>query len=325
MDALYAAYGTAALLVAHEIGMFGAVDDRAKSIQELATALAIPARSADALLTVAAAQGFVTARDGRYTLTPLGRDYLLDSGPFSRKGMLDFARATAVLVSPENLKKAVLSGHPFGYGEGEMFGAHEQQAERARVFTRAMHSQSAAAACTWPRQLDLSRNQGLLDVGGGSGAHAIGAVQRWPNLRAIVFDMASVCELATEYAKEAGCSDRVAAQAGDMWKDRFPEADVHFYSLVFHDWPEEKCRFLAKKSFDSLPRGGRIIIHEPLVNDDRIGPLAPALFSAIMLLWTEGRQYSGRELNEIVSGAGFAHVEVIKTFGYWGIVTGLKA
>ena len=187
-----------------------------------------------------------------------------------------------------------------------------------------MHSQSTAAACAWPRQLDLSRNRSLLDVGGGSGAHAIGAVRQWPNLRAIVFDMAAVCELASEYAKEAGYANRVTAQAGDMWKDRFPDADLHFYSLVFHDWPEDKCRFLAKKSFDLLPRSGRIIIHEPLVNDDRIGPLAPALFSAVMLLWTEGRQYSGRELNEIVSGAGFANIEVLETFGYWGIVTGIK-
>src|SRR5205085_7297663 len=104
MDALYAVYGTTALLVAHEIGMFGAVGDSEKSIQELAASLAIPVRSVDALLTVAAAQGFVTARDGRYILTPLGRDYLLDSGPFSRKGMLDFARATTMLVSPDNLE-----------------------------------------------------------------------------------------------------------------------------------------------------------------------------------------------------------------------------
>jgi len=54
MDALYAVYGTTALLVAHEIGMFGAVGDSEKSIQELAASLAIPVRSVDALLTAAA-------------------------------------------------------------------------------------------------------------------------------------------------------------------------------------------------------------------------------------------------------------------------------
>jgi hypothetical protein len=37
-----------------------------------------------------------------------------------------------------------------------------------------------------------------------------------------------------------------------------------------------------------------------------------------MLLWTEGKQYSGRELTAV----GFADVEVKRTFGSWGRVTG---
>ena len=42
------------------------------------------------------------------------------------------------------------------------------------------------------------------------------------------------------------------------------------------------------------------------------------------LLWTEGRQYSGKELTEMLSEAGFKAVEVKRSFGLWSIVTGVK-
>jgi hypothetical protein len=43
-----------------------------------------------------------------------------------------------------------------------------------------------------------------------------------------------------------------------------------------------------------------------------------------MLLWTEGQQFSGRELSLMLKEAGFADVRVVPTFGYWHIVTGRK-
>lgn len=326
LDAIYANYGTLALLVAQEVGLFAALEGGPHTLSDLARSLALPPRSLDALLTVAAAQGFVTATSSEYTLTPTARSYLLETSPFSIKGMLEFTRATIGLCSPENLKNSVRSARPFGYGQGgeEVFRSHQEHAEQARVFTRAMHAQSAAPASAWPGAIDLSSHHVMLDVGGGSGAHSIGAVRRWPQLRAILFDLAPVCDVADEYVTEAGLRDRISTRAGDIWTDSFPAADLHFYSLVYHDWPPEKCAVLSAKSFESLPIGGRIVIHELLVDDNRDGPLVPALFSVIMLLWTEGRQYSAGELVGLLRHAGFSDIKVERTFGYWGIVTGQK-
>lgn len=110
-----------------------------------------------------------------------------------------------------------------------------------------------------------------------------------------------------------------------MWKDNFPAADVHFYSLIYHDWTPEQCQLLTKKSFESLEPGGRLIIHEWLFNDDRTQPLSTAAYNLIMLLWCAGgQQYSGLELSNMLAEVGFVEVEVIPTFGYWSIVTGKK-
>ena len=135
-------------------------------------------------------------------------------------------------------------------------------------------------------------------------AHAIGAALRWPELRAVVFEMATVCEVAREVIGSYRLQDRVTTQTGDLWNDPLPSGDLHFNGDIFHDWPDDKCRQLADKSFDALEPGGRIMIHEVLYNEDKTGPFVAAAYSVAMLLWSEGVQRSQREHADILVGAG---------------------
>ena len=70
---------------------------------------------------------------------------------------------------------------------------------------------------------------------------------------------------------------------------------MHFYGMIFHDWPPEKCRFLTQRSIESLPPGGRVIVHEMLLNANRTGPFGVAAFNMVMLMYVDGQQYAGRE------------------------------
>lgn len=324
IQALDAMIGSFSLLLAHDLKVFPALAQRPRTLTQLASALGIEERPAEALLSVVAAQGFVQVSDGEYSLTAIAEDYLLPDSPTYYGGMLDLRLSTISSYTPASLKQAVLNNAATAYGNGDVFAAHAESAARAETFTRAMHSRSIAAALAWPRLLDLSGQRTMLDVAGGSGAHAIGAVSAYPGLDAIVFDIAPVCSVTSQYVSESGLSDRIRTHIGDMWSDPFPAADLHFYSNIFHDWPPDKIRFLARKSFDALPPGGRVIVHEMLYDDDKAGPLEAAIYSMVMLLWTEGRQYSGAELTAAFAQTGFVEIEMKRSFGLWSIVTGRK-
>jgi len=324
IQALDAALGSFALLVAHDLRLFPALSRGPRTAAQMATELGIASRPAEALLCVAEAQGFVESTNGLYRLTSLAEDYLLPESPTYYGGMLDLRIATSSTNSLDALKRAVLNDAAPAYGGGGIFESHAANVGRAETFTRAMHSRSIAAALAWPQLLDLSGNRVMLDVAGGSGAHSIGAALAWPNLNAVIFDIEQVCAIAEQYVKEEGLSERISTRVGDMWRDSLPSADLHFYSNIYHDWPPEKCSFLTRKSFDALPPGGRLVVHEMLYDDDKKGPLETAIYSITMLLWTEGRQYSGKELTEMMSEAGFKNVEVKRSFGLWSIVTGVK-
>ena len=318
---IFANIGYSTLLVAHDLELFPLLGERPRTDAEVREALGIAERPAAVLLATCVALGLARVSDGRYALTPVAERTLLPGSETYFGSFLDAMVANDAVFTFDAMKRAVLADSAQVYGGEALFEEHEQQAGLAQAFTRAMHGHSAEPARAWPPLIDLGDARTLLDVGGGSGAHAIAAALRWPRLSAVVFDIPVVCAVADQYVARQGLCDRVGTLAGDMWKDPFPPADVHFYADIFHDWPDAKCRFLAEKSFASLPRNGRIVVHELLFDDDKTGPLAAAAYSGAMLLWTEGRQRSGREISALLAEAGFTDVAVQPTIGYWSVVT----
>jgi ubiquinone/menaquinone biosynthesis C-methylase UbiE len=324
-DILSGIFGYPAVLVSHDLKLFSLLAEKPRTLSEVCDSLGIASRPAEALLTVNSSLGLVRVENDRYSLTSLAEDYLLESSPASFSGYLDLMIASYSTYSVESIKKMVLTNTSQVYSGEDYVKTHEEKAEQARTFTLGMHGLSMGSALAWPDAVDLSGIGLMLDIGGGSGAHSIGAVQRWPDLQATVLDLATVCEVAEEIIKRHGLQSRIKTQVFDYWEDSFPPADLHFYSLSYQNWTLEKCRVLTQKSFESLKPGGRIIIHETLYNDDKTtGPFQAAALNIVLMLWCEGGQYSGQEFAEMLAEAGFTDIEVKPTFGYWSIVTGLK-
>jgi hypothetical protein len=324
-DVLFGISGYPAVLVAHQLRLYPLLAERPRTIAEVCDALGIEPRPAEALVAVSAALGLLEESDGRYSLSATAEDYLLESSSTYFGGYFDMMIRNYSMYSFESLKAAVLTDTPQLYGGEEAFKSHQERDDRVRTYTRAMHGTSMAAALAWPEHVDLSGHRRMLDVAGGSGAHAIGAARRWPDLEVVVFELVPVCSLADEFIAQHGLQDRVRTQAGNMWEDPFPPSDLHCYSQIYHDWPPERCQLLTRKSFDSLEPGGLLIVHEMLYNDRKTGPFATAAMNVNMLLQYEAaRQYSGQELATMLTEAGFTDVQVMPTFGYYSIVVGRK-
>ncbi len=323
-DVMFAVFGYPALLIAHRLKVFSLLETGARTLPDICNVLNIKRRPAEAMLSTATALGFLSLQDEHYSLTPLAEDYLLERSPSYFGFFWDMMIDNSEVFSYQSLERAVVTDCPQAYGGGDIYKSHEEQAELARRFTRGMHSISMTLAAAWPNAIDLSNSRLMLDIGGGSGAHSMGAVLRSENLKAVILDLEPICEVAQEFVARYRLQDRVTTRVADMWNDPFPQADLHFYSNIYHDWPLERCRFLTEKSFKSLEPGGRIIIHDVLYNNEKTGPFAPAAYSMLLMGWTEGQSYSGAETSEILADAGFHDIQVRPTFGYYSIVTGVK-
>jgi 3-hydroxy-5-methyl-1-naphthoate 3-O-methyltransferase len=312
--------------VADEVGTFEAISSEALSTEALAERLGVNARALGIHLGLLAALGMVERREGLWRATAFARTWMHPEAEGYYGPMLNGFRSSQPLHGNmlETLSTGdTASGHLSMAKEWERGELPQDMANFIAAF---MHSHSVASSKAVMRLAEFSGVGSLLDVGGGSGVFSIEAAKAQPGLAATILEIDTMCVAAQGYVDRAGMGDRVTTHACNMFEADWPQGhDAHFFSNIFHDWSEATNLLLAQKSFAALPSGGRIMLHEILLNDDHTGPLIAAAFSMLMLLGTKGRQYSLPELRAILEAAGFVDVAAQRTGGgYYSLVTASK-
>jgi predicted O-methyltransferase YrrM len=155
----------------------------------------------------------------------------------------------------------------------------------------------------------------LLDLGGASGTYTMAFLNAVPGLRATLFDLADVIALARERLSAAGCLERVALVTGDYLTDPLPGGhDLVWLSAVIHSNGPEENLALYHKVWGALVPGGRIVIRDHVMSEDRTAPRAGALFAINMLVATRaGRTYTYREIADALVQAGFHDVRLVQS------------
>jgi hypothetical protein len=313
-----------AVVTADDLGFFTLLADTPLSTVEVATRLGLTGEWAEILLGVLAVLDLVRAQDGKFHLTDTSRCYLLADSPYySGFTLRRFAERDAVL---DRLQRALKSSDP----NSDTYIVRDWQAgelthEVALRNVRTMHGLSFPAAIGMARNGNFQGVQRLLDVAGGSGGFSIALAQRYPEIRCSVADLPVVCEITRTYIAEYGVGDRVDATPLNMFFQPWPTGyDAVFMSCVLHDWALEQRLELIRRSFEALPVGGRIYVHEMLVSDAADGPFGPAMFSLGMRIGTLGKQFSAPELRQALEGAGFGEIVVQNTHGYFSLMSARK-
>ena len=120
-DVIFAVYGYPALLIAHRLKVFSLLEQGARTLAEICASLNIKRRPAETILSAATALGFLSLHDGRYSLTPLAEDYLLEKSPSYFGFFWDMMIDNSEAFSYAGLERAVLTDSPQVYGGGDIY------------------------------------------------------------------------------------------------------------------------------------------------------------------------------------------------------------
>jgi acetylserotonin N-methyltransferase len=323
------------IVTADDMQLFTSLAEEPASIPELAQRLGYDERATGVLVRSLASLSLLVPHEGRFQLTEPARLYLLKSSPYywghmMRVGANEWhvTTLTAALKKKNSANAAGPEGTPKSTGKGRSVDGWAEGSiplDQARDIAARMHSHSLVPAIGAARAYDFGGVNRILDVGGGSGCFMIAFAQAHARLQATIMDLPTMCKVAKSYIDKGAVTDRVDTVSVDMFRQPWPKGyDAVFFSNVWHDWNFRTCRWLAERAYEILPTGGRIMLHEMLLDDDGAGPATTASFSVLMLLATQGQQFTFEELREILEGAGFRNVESIQTSGYYSIVTGYK-
>jgi len=282
------------LQIANKIDIFTTLSDKEMSSEQLCQRCHTKPDMTEKLLVACTAMGLLQKRGHRYSNTELAKTYLVRGQKLYQGNII--AHSSATWNFWNNLADEILL-EP---------APRDKEADKHRNFIMGMHNIAVAGrAEAFTDHIDLSGRKNLFDVGGGPGTYAIAACRRFPKLKAVVFDLPETIAIAKEVIAAEGMQGRVTTQAGNWETDAFNEDnDVVLLSNVLHG-PDSKAEIKLKKAYDSMVDGGLLMMQDFLLNDEKTGPLIPALFNIMV------GAYSRCELLSLIEDAGFVHAKVV--------------
>lgn len=303
------------LAVAVELDLFTALaGGRSITTSGVQQEFGISARGADMLLAACASLGLLERAGDGYRNTALAEQFLVTGQPYYFGGQVRYCDERTYLPW-HRIGDALRSDQPLTWDPRNQVSLFDTiDADLREVFWAAMHSTSTVTARLLGEAHDFGAYASLMDVGGGSGAYPIELCHRYPQLRATVFDLPHVCEVAQRQIDQAGLADRIGVTGGDfLTQPALPrEHDLILLSMVLHNWDEPTNRALLAKCYEALPSGGTIMVSELLLNADRTGPPAAALMGLNMIVETRGgRNYSEVEYARWLTDTGFVDPRMV--------------
>jgi SAM-dependent methyltransferase len=322
-DSLYVVDLVAAALTG--LDFFTWLARRPADKQTICAELKIQERPTDVMLTLFVALGYLRKENETFHLTQTAQEFLAANSPWCLGPYYAALKDRPVC---KDMLTVLRTGKPANWGsfkdEKEWAKAMERE-EFAKHFTAAMDCRGAYLGPAMARRLDLKNRQRLLDIAGGSGVYACALVAANPHLQATVLEKPPVDKIARETIAQRGLAERVAVCVGDMFSEPLPESfDAHLFSNVLHDWDEPLVRALLAKSFEALPPGGLLIIHDAHINAEKTGPLAVAGYSALLMNISEGKCYSVAEMEAYLTDVGFRGIQYFPTASDRSVMTAVK-
>jgi len=316
LDLLIAFRRSQTMFAGVALGVFDALAGGPKSAAAVAGELNAHPDALARLLDACVGLGLLRHDPAGYANTPVADTYLTAASPRRMTGYIAFTNDILWKLWAD-LEGGIREGTPgwkrsFGW-DGPIFANIFRTEAQRREFTMGMHGFGLISSPEVVAAFDLSRFRRLVDLGGATGHLAVAACRRYPDLRAVVFDLPQVVPLAAELVAATEVADRVEVTAGDFFADELPDADLYALGRILHDWADDKALTLLRKMYARLPVGGAVLVAEKLIADDRAGPPWAQMQDVNMLLVTEGRERTLAGYADLLKQAGFAEVEGRRT------------
>lgn len=297
------------LLSCVRLNLFDRLAEGPASAADLAAQLAMPADSMTLLLDAAVSLKLAQRRsNGRYGLGPLGA--ALRGNP----GVIAMIEHHAMLYNDLKDPLALLRGES-DRGELARYWAYAARdgalltPETVAPYTALMSASQPMIAQQVLRAFSFRPHHCLLDIGGGDGTFLSAVAAQNPNLRCVLFDLPGVAEAARARFAKNGLASRAAAIGGSFLTDALPDgADVISLVRVIHDHDDDHVMILLRAVREALPKGGTLVIAEPISGTSGAEPIGDAYFAFYLRAMGSGRPRTFAKLQSMLQDAGFSDI-----------------
>jgi SAM-dependent methyltransferase len=308
------AYGfmaSQALFTALELDLFehiAAAGPGGATVAALGQACGITAPRLQTLITtLTSIKCLRRSEDGLYTLSPNTSQYMVSSSKYYYGDYLKFQIGRQFYHTMGSLPEVMKSG------KAPSYASWFSDPDVAKMYTQAQHNGSVATAkAIIKKKLQLGNISRMLDVGGGSGAFSYVFVGATPGLKSTVLELPEVCRTGEgiRASQPEDVRDRVNFVELDATSPNWPVEDLSFdvvlMSYISGSVPEPIISKLYWNAFKALRPGGRLLVHDFMVDDSLAGPALGALWGLQhVTVNAEGLGLCPQEIISRMKSAGF--------------------
>lgn len=259
------------------------------------------------ITTLTAIKCLRRSSEGLYTLSPNTAQYMVSSSRHYYGDYLKFQIGRQFYHTMGNLPEVMKSGKAPNYA------SWFSDPDVATMYTQAQHNGSSQTAkAIIKKKIELGGISSMLDVGGGSGAFSYVFVGATPGLHSTVLELPEVCRTGESIraSQPEDVRDRVKFVELDATSPNWPVADLSFdvvlMSYISGSVPEPVISKLYWNAFKALRPGGRLIVHDFMVDDGLDSPALGALWALQhVTVNAEGLGLCPKELISRMKKAGF--------------------
>jgi len=306
------------LLSAVELDLFTPVGGGATAAA-VAEARQTDLRATEIVLNALAAMGLLEKERASYRCGPAAARFLVRGAPDDASTGL--RHQLNLWNTWSQLSECLRTGQP-----GRQLAMGDRGDDWTIPFIAAMHRNASSRAPQILQAVGAAGVRRMLDVGGGSGAYAIAFAAANPELRAEIFDLETVVPIAQSHVAQAGLTGRVGTRVGDLRRDALGSGyDLVLLSAICHMLGPEENQDLFGRARAALAPGGRLVVQDFILNEEKTAPGVGAIFAVNMLVGTPGgATYSEAEYAGWLGQAGLGGVRRVKLPGVTDLMIGQR-
>ena len=305
-ELVFGAACAASVRAAARLGVADALGEEPVALEELAATVGTETRPLGRLLRALSSYGvFEELPDGRFTHTEMSR-MLREEAPDSLHYVALWCTEPWTWDAWPLLDEAVRSGRnifPELYGKEFFDYLHDDAADSARVFDRAMTHSSRQSARDVAATLDLTGVGSVVDIGGGQGHVLAALLDKHPGVHGTLLDLPKVVAGADPRLREGGSlASRATLLPGDCRVDIPVQADMYVIKNIL-EWDDESTRRTLRNVIAAGKPGARVIVIENLVDDTPSMRFTTAM-DLLLLLNVGGQKHTRATLGTLMTEAG---------------------
>ena len=294
------------LFAAAGMDIFSLTTGKYRGSEEICALRKMDKRAGRIFLDALVSAGFLKKRRAKYSNSSLADKFLVPGAKAYVGNNLRYQNI--IWEAWSGLDRTLKTGRP----PENLMELLEKRKDFTQGYIRGMADIARKPAAELAELVPAVKRGAMLDVGGGPGTYTQAFLKRNPSMTGTILDLPQTLAITRGIFSGGPFEKRVRLVEGDYHKTSFGNEnfDLVLLSHVTHDEGRGAVEKMLDKSYNALKGGGRVIIHDFMLDADLTSPRFSALFSVHMLVYTkEGRVYSRDEYTDMLKKAGFRNIK----------------